>query len=352
MAATRAEVYTQPEVISRVLGEQRDQLEEVAQSLAARQVHQVLASGSGDSWFAAQAVRLAWEQYAGVSFEAYQAYEYAAYGRPQVNEQTAHFVISSSGRPTTTWDALDRALKTPALVIGVTDKDSPDNPFLTRPPVALVPGAVKVGWPTQTTTATMAVLLKLAIVFGRVRGHLDEGESTRLTQTLDALPAQMAKVLEMSDGWAEGLAITLGDNHLYTFVGGGPSYAVGQTGAALLAEGPQEFGLALTVEEFHHALRVATLNQGDPVILIAPAGASESRCRDTAHSVREWGARLIALVTPGTSDLLDGKKPGILLPEVEEPLSPMLTLLPLQALSIALAEQKVARGYQRPEGVP
>ena len=115
-----------------VLKDLKPQIAQIAQTLADRGVNQVLASGSGDSWFAGQAVRLAWERYAGVVFEPMQAYEYAAYGQPGIDKHTAHFVISSSGRPTTTWDALDRALDTPAYVIGVTDNPSPDNPFVTK----------------------------------------------------------------------------------------------------------------------------------------------------------------------------------------------------------------------------
>ena len=92
--------------------------------------------------------------------------------------------------------------------------------------------------------------------------------------------------------------------------------------------------------------------KGEPVILIAPAGPSESRYHDSASVVQQWGARLIALVTPGMEDLLDGETDGVLLPGVEEAFSPLLTVLPLHALSIALAEQKVAGGYQRPRSVP
>lgn len=350
--ATRVEVSTQPDVVARVLHDLQKQIQKLAQILARQQVNLVLASGSGDSWFAAQAVRLAWERYAGVPFEALQAYEYAAYGRPGEDERTAHFVISSSGRPTTTWDALDRALKSPAFVVGITDNAAVDNPFVVKPSVVLVPGAVKVGWPAQTTTATIAVLLNLAVAFGRARGHLDENAAAHLSQQLEELPSQMAEVLDRSNHWAEMMVASLSQQRLYTFVGGGPSFAVAQTGAALMAEGPQEVGLALTVEEFHHGLRVATLHTGDPVVLIAPAGESEMRCRDTARVVRQWGARLIALATPATSDLVDAPESGLHLPEVEEPFSPLLTLLPLHVLSIALAEGKVARGYQRPDTVP
>lgn len=61
---------------------------------------------------------------------------------------------------------------------------------------------------------------------------------------------------------------------------------------------------------------------------------------------------LIPLVTSGTRDLLEVPAVGLQVPDVEEPMSPLLTLLPLHALSIALASQKVAGGYQRPSSVP
>lgn len=361
IAATRQEVARQPQVLARVLRESEQQVQALAQTLAGRHINQVLASGSGDSWFAAQAVRLAWEQFAGLPFEAHQAYEYAAYGRPGEDERTAHFVISSSGRPTTTWDALDGALASGAYVVGVTDNDAADNPFVSKPQSALIPGAVKVGWPTQTTTATIALLLDLAIATGKARGFLPANDAARLERALRQVVRQMEAVLAQSTRWAEQLAATPGEGsskellskrRLYTLVGGGPSFAVAQMGSALLAEGPQAVGLPLTVEEFHHALRVATLQEGEPLILIAPAGRSAERCRDTARVVRQWGARLIALVTPQQEDLLDDSADGLCLPTVDEAFSPLLTVLPLQALSLALAGARVAGGYRRPETVP
>lgn len=352
IAATRQEIATQPQVVARVLAEQEKKVQALAQTLAERGVTRVLAGGSGDSWFAPQAVQLAWEQLAGLPFEPYQAYEYAAYGILGEDEHAAHIVISSSGRPTTTWDALDRALESGATVVSVTDNPFPENPFISKPHTALVPGAVKVGWPTQTTTATMALLLDLAIATGKARGHLSAGEAARQGRALRTVARQMTAVLADGIAWTGRIAPSLRGQRLYTLVGGGPSFAVAQMGSALLAEGPQEIGLPLAVEEFHHALRVATIGEGEPVILIAPGGRSAERARDTARVVREWGARLLPLVTPQQEDLLEGSGDGLRLPAVEELFSPLLTVLPLQALSIALAEQKVAGGYRRPQAVP
>jgi glucosamine--fructose-6-phosphate aminotransferase (isomerizing) len=353
IANTREEVAAQPRVIARVLRELAPQIEALAQQMTEREINQVLASGSGDSWFAAQAVRYAWETYAGVPFEPLQAYEYAAYGRLGDDEKTAHFIISSSGRPTTTWDALDLALASGALVVGITDNPAESNPFVAKPPIALIPKGSKVGWPAQTTSATIATLISLAIAFGKARGHLSKDEATQLNEQLNAIPEQMTAVLEQSTRWAEAFVATLDDKrYLYTFVGGGPSFAMAQNGSALLAAGPQEAGMALTVEEFHHALRIGVVQPEDVVVLIAPQSVVESRCRDTARVVRAWGSRLLVIATPETADLLEADTDGIVLPVVADAMSPLLTLLPLHALSIALATQKVATGYQRPKSIP
>ena len=357
IANTREEVAEQPSVIARVLRELAPQIEALSQQMTERGISQVLASGSGDSWFAAQAVRCAWETYAGVPFEPLQAYEYATYGRLDDNEQTAHFVISSSGRPTTTWDALDLALASGALVVGITDNPAESNPFVSKPPIALIPHGSKVGWPAQTTSATIATLISLAIAFGKARGHLSAAEATQLNEQLNAIPEQMTAVLDQSTSWAETFVTTHNAQHSgqrchYTFVGGGPSFAIAQNGPALLAAGPQEAGMALTVEEFHHALRIGVIQPEDVVVLIAPQSVVESRCRDTARVVRAWGSRLLVISTPETADLLEAETDGIVLPTVADAMSPLLTLLPLHALSIALAAQKVAAGYQRPKSVP
>lgn len=353
IANTQEEVAAQPSVIARVLQELAPQIDELAQQMAAHGIDQVLASGSGDSWFAAQAVRCAWETYAGVPFEPLQAYEYAAYGRLGITERTAHFIISSSGRPTTTWDALDLALASGAFVVGVTDNPAESNPFVAKPPITLIPRGSKVGWPAQTTSATMATFISLAIAFGKARGHLSEQEAAQLREQLGAIPAQMTAVLEQSTTWAQAFVATLGDQRCYyTFVGGGPSFAIAQNGSALLAAGPQEAGMALTVEEFHHALRIGVVQLNDVVVLIAPQSVVESRCRDTARVVRAWGSRLLVIATPETADLLQAKADGVVVPPVADAMSPLLTLLPLHALSIALAERKVAAGYQRPKSVP
>jgi len=355
ISATRREVQDQPQVAARVLDEQSDGVRELARRLAERGTRQLALLGSGDSWFAGMACRLAFESYAGLATEAIQAYEYAAYGHPAFDTATAAIAISSSGRPTTTWDALDRALATPAYVVGITDKPYAGNPFSEKTHAALIPGASKAGWPAQTTTATMALLIDLAIELGRARGHLAGAAADELAGQLRAAVRSMRTVLDESDAWARELARRLYPaeaRRIYTFVGSGPSLGVAYNGMALMAEGPQEAGIAIAVEEFHHGLHIATIARDDVVIAIAPSGPASRRFLDTARSVRGWGARLVALVDGQDTDIRALADDALALPGAPEPMTPLLSVLPLHQLSIHLAELKVATGYRRPSSVP
>ena len=355
ISATRREVMAQPEVLTRVLHGLSAQVRELAQLLAGRGTRQILLVGSGDSWFAGMASRIAFEQYAGLEAEAIQAYEYAVHGRPGVDATSALIIISSSGRPTTTWDALDRALLTPAYVVGITDKPYPGNPFRERVHTALVPGAEKVGWPAQTTSATIALLIMLAIELGRARHTLADAEADQLINQLLALPQAMAQTLATSEGWAADLAqrfYSADRRRIYTFVGSGSSLGVAYTGMALLAEGPQEVGIAIAAEEFHHGLHIATIAKDDVVLLIAPTGAGSARMLDTARSVSAWGAHLVAIVDTQDQAIRAFTSLLLELPGVPEAFSPLLTLMPLHQLSIQMSAHKVASGYQRPKSVP
>ncbi|MEZ4661027.1 MAG: hypothetical protein R2911_26040 [Caldilineaceae bacterium] len=229
IAHTQTEVAEQPAVVARVLNELQSDVRALAQMLAELAVPRLYLLGSGDSWFAGLATRLAFEEYAGLLTEPLQAYEYAAYGHPGLNAQSAAILISSSGRPTTTWDALDRALAAGAYV-GITDNPYDGNPFVDKPHSVLIPAAQKKaarpnhhrydGGPHR---------------FGHRVGSLPRpfvpDNADALSNRLGAMPAQMQAVLTASANQADALAQALQGRHVYTLVGGGPSYGVAQIGS-------------------------------------------------------------------------------------------------------------------------
>ena len=352
IADTRREVDETPAALTRALSLQAETLTRAAVELTNRQVDRLILLGSGDSLSAGQAALQAFERCSALQVEAVQAYEFAAYGQPGLDERTALIVISSSGRPTTTWDALNRALASPSYVIGLSDITYPGNPFIEKSHLAIVPGAVKKGWPAQPTTVTTAILIQLAILLGKQRGVLSPEQASGYQDELLHVPTGITNILKECQAPAEKMAEALTGQRLFVFVGGGSGYAAACVGAALWAAGPQLPAVAHEVEEFHHALRVATLAPGDPLILVAPDGSVDSRNLDTARVVKSWGGRLAVLCSPHNHALRSQADWWFTLPVVPEMFSPLYTLPVLQSLSIEFAKQRVAGGYQRVADIP
>jgi glutamine---fructose-6-phosphate transaminase (isomerizing) len=344
---TQREVADEPSALEHALNHQLTTLQKIAHELAMRSVDRLYLLGSGDSLYASQAASLAFACYSGVSADAIQAYEFAVFGHPMITSTSAIIVVSSSGRPTSTWDALDRALQTPAYVIGISDIPYPGNPFLEKSHAAIVPGAVKKGWPAQTTTVTVGILIELAILLGRERGFLSYLEAEELDHTLRTIPEKMRLLLQEVQPIAKKIAPELANQVICHFVGGGSGYAAACVGSALWAAGPQIAGMPLEVEEFNHALRISVLSRGDILILIAPDGATNRRNLDTAQVVKKWGGKLLVLTNPSNFELLELADSAFILPDVPEPINPLVTLPVLQQLSIEVAMHRVATGYQR-----
>ncbi len=345
---TRKEVDHQPKVVAASLETNHSDITALANEIVKKGIDKIYLAGSGDSMFAGLCVKEAFQSYARIPLEVIQAYEYAAFGQEGVDGRSAIIVVSSSGRISTTRNALDRALKSPGLVIGITDRAAEDNPFYSEPDYKLVPGAIKDGWPTQTTTATIALLIDLAIQIGKSKAVISNSQAGESFEDLNRVLQQMSIVLDESSEPMLQVAHKVIDAKTICFVGSGPGYGVANVGAALMAEGPQRVGLPLYVEEFHHSLRINTLDLGMPLFLIAPRDQAYQRYLDTAQAVKNWGGYLIAIVTEGDEQIASMANTVVQIPDVPVPMHSLLTMLPLHQFSIALTECRVARGYERP----
>lgn len=348
LAATRKELDQEPLVTARVIDSLYADIVQLARKFNERKINQVLIIGSGDSYSVGLAARHAFHTYTHIGITVLQALEFTYYGYPNIDEHTAILVISSSGRKSIIWDALDRAVTTPALIIGITDNTEQSNPILQKADTVLLPHSEKIGWPTQTTAAALSVLLLMAIVWGYQRHNMPLLAYEALIRQLKSLPDKMKTVLEASRSFASQVASKTFKQDTFTIIASGPNDGIAQIGTALLAEGPQRLGLALPLEEFHHSLRQFTLQPGNPVILISTHATCLQRPLDTARVARERDALLVGILGDQTRGLEKYCHYQITIPETPETLSPLLTLVPFQELSIQLAEMRISQGYNRP----
>jgi len=129
-----------------------------------------------------------------------------------------------------------------------------------------------------------------------------------------------------------------------TFLGAGPNEATARFGAAKLFEASQQIAVATNIEEWAHEEYFIT-RPGDPVILVAPAGAAHDRAGEILSELR--------FVRADATVVSDTEPPGRaghlrLAAGAPEELSPVLAALPLAQLGFHLARQAGKRSYNFP----
>jgi glucosamine--fructose-6-phosphate aminotransferase (isomerizing) len=189
---------------------------------------------------------------------------------------------------------------------------------------------------TVSYTSALGLLTMLAAAVGK-----DEA----LAHAVDALPDQLAMLLGQ-ESWEE-IAGRFGRRRHYWFVGGGPNHATALEGALKLTEAARVPALGVDAEQFLHGPWLA-VGGDDLVIVIAPPGPSHARCLAAARVAKNTGAAIVALCADGDREIAALATETIVLPDVDEFVSPIAAIVPLQLFAYHVA---VARGVH-PDGRP
>ena len=341
---TREEMWSQPEAIQRTLTTERAAIEAVAAALAGQPLERVVMVGCGDSLISMLGVRTLYEHLLGVPCEPVQALDFAYYQHRPVNAQTLVVTLSSSGVTTRVVEALLLARSLGAQTLAMTN--TPGSALMQVADHRLLIHAQRKGWPTQASTAAMAMLAQLAFHMARRRARAP-GDLNALEAALHATPAQIAVVLQQHDRAVAAIASREAHRDVYLFCGGGPAYACAQFGAAKVKECSPCHAVAIPLEEYHH---YNSQKAGDPLVLIAPRGPSTARAADTAEDGRRWGGRVYGVVTEGDPTLDGLTDQSLVLPYVPEMIAPMVYTVPVQmfAYHVAMAKFRIAETV-RPE---
>ncbi len=327
--ATGPELFGQPQAIRTTLRHNAAALEIVADRLTAG-VRRVVLVGCGDSLAVMIAARQAMETALGVPCEPMQSLEFAYYHADLVDADTAVIALSSSGETTRTVEALLVAQRRGSYTVALTNTHG--STLQQEADTALKIEATRVGWPTQSSTAALALLLELAIL-------ISERRTPEIAATLRAafgeLPDLMAKMLTNIDPVIAQIADDEVAASVQTvlFSGAGPNLASAIVGAAKVKECTTLHAQDIQVEEYHH---YNSQKAGEPLFLLAPFGPSVPRAVDTGTDALRWGGRLYVVTAEGENafDALGGRV--ITLPAIPEPLSPLLYLLPAQLVGYHL----------------
>jgi glucosamine--fructose-6-phosphate aminotransferase (isomerizing) len=318
-------IYAQPGALRLVLRPNTAALEGAASRLRAMEV--VILCGIGTSWHAALVGELLLARVGrlGHRVRTLHSFELASYWPPPP-ARAGVIAVSHRGSKRFSQDAFARATGEGGVTIALTGKGAArlgDAAFT----LVTVDQESSVAH-TAGYTAALAVLAALAAAVG---------EDDAFGHALEPVPDQLALLLGQ-ESWEE-LAARFDDRRRYWFVGGGPNTATAYEAALKMSEANYAIATGVNCEQFLHGA-YAAMSEDDLLVLIAPPGPSRARCLDAARVAGALGTPVLLLAPEDDRELASLATETIALPEVDELLSPILAIVPLQLLAYHLAVRK------------
>ncbi len=320
-------IYAQPGALRLLLRDNGGALTSAAARL--RECERVLLAGIGTSWHATLVGELLLARVGrlGHRARALHSFELVNYW-PAPDPKTGGVVVSHRGTKRYSLEALERVKAGGGVAVTITGKGSGDGLAIADYALRTVDQESSAA---HTISYTCAISL-LAALAAEIGGAAD------VACQLDDIPDHLALLLGQ-ESW-EDLAARFKDRERYYFVGGGPNTATAYEAALKMNEANYATALGFNCEQFLHGPWSA-MNRGDVLFVVAPPGRSRERCLVAARAAHEIGAPIVALVQDGDTEISSLAAETIVLPEVDELLSPILAVVPLQLFTYHLA---LARG--------
>ncbi|MBG1244974.1 glutamine--fructose-6-phosphate transaminase (isomerizing) [Nostoc sp. NZL] len=305
---------------------------------------QILACGT--SWHAALIGKYLIEQLAGISTQVHYASEYR-YAPSPLTANTLIIGVTQSGETADTLAALamekerrqGKEPKYQARLLGITNRPESSLGDMVPHIISTLAG-IEIGVAaTKTFTAQLMAFYALALDLAARRQTVSKDILEKIINGLRQIPKEIEATLESQERLTEQLAHEFAETQDFIFIGRGINFPIALEGALKLKEISYIHAEGYPAGEMKHG-PIALLDAKVPVVAIAIPGSVYEKVISNAQEAKARDSRLI-----GVTPVNDGEAAEIfndLLPvsHVEELLSPILTVVPLQLLAYHIAARR------------
>lgn len=298
------------------------------------QAHRIIIIGCGTSWHAGLVGEYLIEELARIPVEVEYASEFR-YRNPIITENDIVIAISQSGETADTLAAIQLAKQKGATIFGICNVVGSSIARATHAGAYTHAGPEIGVASTKAFTAQVSVLALIALVLGHKKGNLTEQTYHKLLTELDRIPDLVSEVLKTEDQIRQ-ISQVFKDARNFLYLGRGFNFPVALEGALKLKEISYIHAEGYPAAEMKHG-PIALIDEEMPVVVIANRNTSYEKIVSNIQEVKARGGKLIAIVTKGDTEARKMADYCIEIPEVEEALSPLITVIPLQLLSYHIA---------------
>ncbi|WP_267384167.1 glutamine--fructose-6-phosphate transaminase (isomerizing) [Cyanobacterium sp. uoEpiScrs1] len=300
----------------------------------------------GTSWNASLVGKYLLEQVAGIPTMVQYASEFR-YSPAPMMANTLTIGVTQSGETADTLAALEMekqrriGLVPPydARILGITNRPESTLAHMVDRIINTQAG-IEIGVAaTKSFTAQLMGFYFLAIHLAHRKHHLTINKISTLIKGLRELPSQIEIILEKQEKKIEELAHDFTDTKDFIFLGRSINFPIALEGSLKLKEISYIHAAGYPAGEMKHG-PIALLDSKVPVVAIAMPGLVYDKILSNAQEAKARDARLIGVTAIDDNEARSTFDDLLFVPHVDELLSPILAVIPLQLLAYHIAARR------------
>jgi glutamine---fructose-6-phosphate transaminase (isomerizing) len=320
------EIASQPAILAHIVEQEAEHIAHVAAHLPAFSYALIAARGSSDH--AAMYAKYAWAALAGYPVALATPSLHTLYATPPRLEGALVVGISQSGQSPDIVAVLEESRRQGRPTLAITNDAASPLAAAADHIFELHAGQERSVAATKTYTAQLTILALFAAAWSGDPQRL--AELRGLAQPVEALLRETASIAQRAERYRymdRCVVIGRGYNHATAF-----------ELALKLKELTYVMATPYSSADFRHG-PIATIDRGDPAILIMPEGGTFADMLELAGELRERGAELL-IISDSPRALALATTPLPLAASTPEWLSPIAAIIPGQALALHVALAK------------
>lgn len=293
----------------------------------------------GTSWHAGLVAEYMIEELCRIPVEVEYASEFR-YRNPVVGEGDVIIAVSQSGETADTLVAIEAAKQKGATILGVCNVVGSSIARISDAGAYTHAGPEIGVASTKAFTAQLAVLCLIGLKVAMEKGTITEQRFQHLLDELDHIPEKVAAALQLNEQ-IKTIAAKYKDARDFLYLGRGYNFPVALEGALKLKEISYIHAEGYPAAEMKHG-PIALVDENLPVVFVATRDSYYEKVVSNIQEIKARKGKVIAVVTEGDLTIPAMADDVITVPEADELVAPIVSVIPLQLLAYHIG---VLKGY-------
>ena len=310
-------------------------IEEHLEKLSSASRYIIVACGT--SWHAGLVAEYMIEELCRIPVEVEYASEFR-YRNPIIRPDDVIIAISQSGETADTLVALENAKDQGAFIFGVVNAVGSSIARISHAGAYTHSGPEIGVASTKAFTGQLAVLTMLALKIGKAKGTISEEKYLHVMHELAAVPEKVSEALKEEEHIRQ-VAEKYKDATDFLYLGRGYNFPTALEGALKLKEISYIHAEGYPAAEMKHG-PIALVEDTLPVVFVATRDRFYEKIVSNVQEIKARKGKIISIASRGDQHIPGMSDDVIFVPDADEIVGPMISVIPLQLLSYYIGVAK------------